>query len=183
MHHPNPDDCIVAVSSAWAPAPTGIIRLCGRDSFRIVAGIIAEPVAAESAAPRAVRTALRVFGEATIPADIYVFPPAKSYSGTETVEIHTIGSLPVLRWVSQALIQRGARPAVAGEFTSRAFLNGRLSASQVGAVLTLIHAENDYVARQSARTLGNREVFSTRIADRLAGILALIEAGIDGVEE
>lgn len=186
MNRPNRNDCIVAISSAWTPAPTGIIRLCGRDSAKTVGTLIVgeqRDSLAVGTKPRITRVMLRVMESAKIPADLYLFPPERSYSGTETVELHTVGSLPILRDIVDQLIAAGARPARGGEFTSRAFLNGKLNAAQVGAVLSLIHADSAQDARQSARLLGTKTERADALAEQLANTLALLEAGIDFVEE
>jgi tRNA modification GTPase len=89
-----------------------------------------------------------------------------------------------LRVLSGRLIELGARRALPGEFTARAYVNGRLDASQAEGVLSLVDAQNEASARQAARlTLGSHRQFLDDLTGRLTALLARIEAGIDFVEE
>jgi tRNA modification GTPase len=90
----------------------------------------------------------------------------------------------VLRALSARLIELGARRALPGEFTARAYLNGKLDAWQVAGVLSLIGAENAASARQAARlSRGRGGQLLNELNDRLTELLARIEAGIDFVEQ
>jgi len=119
-----------------------------------------------------------------LPATILQFRAPRSYTGQDVVEIHTVGSLPALRSLTDRLIALGARRALPGEFTARAYLNGRLDAHQVQGVLALIRAEDAASARQAARLArgGYRQTLREAV-ERLTDLIALIEAGIDFVEE
>ena len=98
--------------------------------------------------------------------------------------MHTVGCLPLLRELCSRLIERGARRALPGEFTGRAFLSGRLQPEQVEDVLALITSDQDAHARHAHRAhRESAQALTTRLRTEIADLLALIEAGIDFVEE
>lgn len=108
----------------------------------------------------------------------------RSFTAEDVVEIHCHGSSVVLKQVCEACVMAGARLAQPGEFTKRAFLNGRLDLSQAEAVLDTIKAKSELGLRQAQRQL--RGELSQRVGQlrsRLIGLLANIEAGIDFSEE
>ena len=167
---PSTDDTIVAVSSGWTPSPIGIVRLSGPQSHDLIDALVEwrEPLHPDS----------------PLPATIMLFHAPHSYTAQDMAEIHTIGCLPALRSLCATLIARGARRALPGDFTARAFLSGKLAADQVEAVLSLINAESAADARAAARlSLGMRRRCTDELMTRLKDLLALIEAGIDFVEE
>jgi tRNA modification GTPase len=185
MHTPVLDDTIVAVSSGWRASPVGIVRLSGPAAFELLEHVrVALPPA--DARPRSgwCEARLAPGNDLELPATIFWFCAPRSYTGQDLVEIHTVGSLPALRAVSSRLIELGARRALPGEFTARAFLNGRLDADKVEGVLALISAEDQTAARRAARL--SRDSYRARVGairDRLTELIALVEAGIDFVEE
>jgi len=108
----------------------------------------------------------------------------KSYTGEDVVELQCHGSQLILRAVCEALIRAGARLAEPGEFTKRAFLNGRLDLAQAEAVLDTIRAKTAgslRIAQEQLRGVLSRDIDAVR--ERLVGLLAHVEAGIDFVEE
>ena len=114
---------------------------------------------------------------------VYMKAP-KSFTGEDVVEIQTHGGGLVLALLCHVCVSAGARLAEPGEFTKRAFLNGRLDLSQAEAVLDTIRAKSSAslaVAQRQLRGDVAREVESARAA--LLGLLAHLEAGIDFVEE
>ena len=107
-----------------------------------------------------------------------------TFTGEDVVEFHCHGGLVPARLVTDACVEAGARPAGPGEFTKRAFLNGRLSLDQAEAVADLIHAENRLAARGSLRQL--RGAFRHEIESvekPLMGLLADLEGGLEFGEE
>ena len=184
MQVPAPQDTIIAVSSAWRASPLGIVRLSGAAAFDLLKRVgVALP--AHGQRPCGCYDArLTVTADIVLPATVYWFRAPRSYTGQDVAEIHTVGSLPALRALCSALIALGARRALPGEFTARAFLNGRLDADQVADVLALISAQDAAAARQAARsTRVARRARVAEISARLADTLALVEAGIDFVDE
>ncbi|MCP9441975.1 MAG: tRNA uridine-5-carboxymethylaminomethyl(34) synthesis GTPase MnmE [Nitrospira sp.] len=107
-----------------------------------------------------------------------------SYTGEDVVEIHCHGSRVVLRLVCEACVQSGARLAAPGEFTKRAFLNGRLDLSQAEAVLETIQASSEAALRMAQRNLrGELGLRVNQLRGRLLSLLCEVEAGIDFGEE
>ena len=114
---------------------------------------------------------------------VYMKAP-RSYTAEDVVEIHCHGSGLVLQRVCQACIVAGARLAQAGEFTKRAFLNGRLDLSQAEAVLDTIRATSELSLRLAQRHLrGELAQQVHRLRSDLVKLLAHLEAGIDFAEE
>jgi len=108
----------------------------------------------------------------------------RSFTAEDVVEIHCHGSGVVLGRVCEACIAAGARLAQPGEFTKRAFLNGRLDLSQAEAVLDTIKAKSEAGLKIAQRHLrGELGQQVDRLRTRLLGMLAHVEAGIDFVEE
>jgi len=123
-------------------------------------------------------------GEVIDQALLLVFRAPHSYTGEDLVEFQTHGSPAVLRRVMEVLVSLGARPAGRGEFTLRAYLNGKLDLAQAEAVLALIEAEGELARRQALRALEG--ALSRRIAaleEKLLGLLAHIQALLDYPEE
>ena len=150
-------DVIAAIATGSAATAIGIVRvsgdgcfaLCGR-VFRAAGG---RPFAAQE--PRKM-----VFGEMLDRAGRVIdrglavrFPGPGSYTGEDCAEFHCHGSPVVLRELLSALFAAGARQAQAGEFTKRAFLNGRMDLTQAEAVVDLIDAETAAAARNAAAQL------------------------------
>ncbi len=182
MQLPATDDTIIAVSSAWEPAQVGVIRLSGPRTFGLLAAAGITPPPARC--PRATRHTVRRAGGRGMPADVIWFQTPRSYTGQDLVEIHTVGALPLLRMVAADFLRLGARRALPGEFTSRAFLNGKLDADEVDAVLELVNCADASAARRAAR--GDRRSHESLFHDlheRLLDLLAAVEAGIDFTDE
>jgi len=119
-----------------------------------------------------------------LPAELFLWPGAASYTRQPVAEIHTIGSPPVLAAVQAALCAAGARLAQPGEFTMRAFLAGRLDLTQSEAVLGVIDAENEAGLRRGLSQLaGGISGPLGRLRDSLVDLLADLEAGLDFADE
>lgn len=178
---PAVDDTIVAVSSGWSPSVVGVVRLSGGEAFALTARL---GMSAPSGAFPAVTVGVVPFGGGELPARLTWFAGPRSYTGQDVVELHTVGCLPVLRGLADELIAAGARPAEPGEFTARGFLHGRLGADQVAGVLALLRAGDEQAVRAAGR--GSATTERAQIASvvaELERLLALIEAGIDFVDE
>lgn len=107
-----------------------------------------------------------------------------SYTGEDTVEFFCHGGLAVPRAAVRACRLAGAEPAAAGEFTRRAFLNGKLSLDQAEAVADLIHAQSDLAARGAVRQLmGGLDEQLRRIEEPLLDLLAALEGWLEFTEE
>src|SRR5579872_7256322 len=112
------------------------------------------------------------------------FAKPHSYTTDDIVEISAHGSPVVLRHVVELALQRGARLAEPGEFTMRAFLNGRLDLTQAEAVRDLIESQTLYQAKVAAQQLeGALSKRLQPIKQNLVELIALLEAGIDFAED
>jgi len=183
------EDTIVAISSPAGAAPVGIVRLSGPRAFAILGRLIDDEKARQrlASAPGygALRSTLRLRpGGPPVPATLYLMRAPRSYTREDVAEIHTIGSPPLLAMLLETVVAGGARLAAPGEFTRRAFLNGRLDLSQAEAVLAIIEARNTGELRAAARALaGHRSRRIRQLHDQLVQLRALIEAGIDFSQE
>jgi tRNA modification GTPase len=181
------DDTIVAVSSPPGWAARGIVRLSGPEAIPIADGLFtaSDGVSlAQRAGFTRVMGTVRLEDGCRVPAEVYLYRAPRSYTRQDCVEVHTIGSPPVLAMVLEAVQSAGARLAEPGEFTARAFLSGAMDLSRAEAVAAAIQARSDTQLR-AARKLQEGELSRRIVAwrERLAGLLGLVEADIDFAEE
>jgi len=184
------EDTIAAISSAIGYSPRGIIRLCGPEAIPI-ADVLFRPNEMPPLGERGGHAhclgRLRLSppnASPVVPAEAYLFRGPRSYTRQDIVELHTLGSPPILSVVLQHCFARGARLAEAGEFSARAFFSGQLDMSEVEGVAALIHAESDAQLRAGERLLhGALSGRAAGLQDRLSDLLALIEADIDFTDE
>lgn len=179
---------IAAIATAGAPSAIGILRLSG-DGVAQVLERVFRPANGRSMARQTPRTMvlgdlLDKDGAVLDNALCVYFPAGHSYTGEESAEIHTHGSPIVLQQGLTALFAAGARQAQGGEFTKRAFLNGRLDLLQAEAVADLIDAETAEGARCAAAQLSG--VLSRAVAtvyDELMAVLSRFYAVVDYPDE
>jgi len=181
-HH---DDTIAAVATPIGEGGIGVIRISGRDSLAVAAEMF-RPISGVPVHGLPTHTAHYGFALDPITEEsiddgvVTVFRKPRSYTGEDSVEISCHGGIVPLRRVLESALRAGARLAEPGEFTKRAFLNGRLDLAQAEAVLDIIRARTDEALRVARRQFEG--VLSTRIRmlrERLLGIAAQIEASID----
>lgn len=175
---------IFALASAAGKAGVAVVRISGPDAasaLRVVLG--------EQAMPEPRRASLRGIvgsnGEAIDQGLVLWFPGPGSYTGEDLVELHVHGGRAIIADVLERLSGLpGCRSAEAGEFSRRAFENGRLDLTQVEAVADLIDAETTAQRRQAVRQLGGE---LGRLYERWRAViltaLAHVEASIDFIEE
>jgi tRNA modification GTPase len=112
------------------------------------------------------------------------FAAPKSYTGEDVVELHTHGGSLAAQLCLEGLLRAGARLAEPGEFTKRAFLNGRIDLSQSESVLGIIHSRSKEALRAAARTLsGELSVFVTSVREELLALQSALEVDLDFPEE
>jgi tRNA modification GTPase len=181
------DDTIVAIATPPGQGGVGIVRLSGRLA-RSIADRVFTPArpGTKLAGRRLIHGRLRDPGSGAILDDglCCLMAAPHSYTGEDVVEFHCHGSPVVLREVSACCLGLGARLAGRGEFTLRAFLNGRLDLAQAEAVMGLVGARTATAAQVAA--LGVQGALARRLApvqDALTGALAYLEATIDFTEE
>ena len=134
--------------------------------------------------PTVVAGAFRLSGMSPLPCDVYYWPNGRSYTGQPVVEIHTLGSTPLLDAVLNAVGEAGVRLAGPGEFTLRAFLAGRIDLTQAEAVLGVIDAvDPQQLDVALAQLAGGLAGPLHELRDRLLDLLAHLEAGFDFADE
>lgn len=183
------EDTIVAIASAPGPAVRGIVRVSGPDAVAMVGNSFDNEsdcgkTITELNRASSVSGDFQFDGDLSVEVTAMIWPDHRSYTRQPTVEIHTHGSMPVLRKIVSTIESKGARLAQPGEFTLRAFLSGRLDLTQAEAVLAVIDAENenqfDVALQQLAGGLAGP---LGELRTRLLSVLAEVEAGLDFVEE
>ena len=179
------DDTIVALSTPPGRGGLGVVRLSGSDALT-VSGQLVTFVSQRLPAARhaAVGSLVDEQGETVDQVVLTYFPKPASYSGEDVVEISCHGAPVILSFAIERAIGLGARLAEPGEFTQRAFLNGRLDLAQAEAVRDLIEATTLYQARVALQQVEGS--LSRRIGPlkkQLCDLIALLEAGIDFAED
>ncbi|WP_166820599.1 tRNA modification GTPase [Thalassoroseus pseudoceratinae] len=181
------DDTIAALASPPGAALRGIVRISGPDVREAVSAIFHPD---DEQRWQATRSSLRHPGQLTLPdlppieSAVLLWPGRRSYTGEPLAEIHTLGSPPLLEAILSALFSHNIRPARAGEFTLRSFLNGRIDLTQAEAVLGVIDAEDHQELNAALQQLAGG--LSSRLAtvrSDLLDLLADLEAGLDFVDE
>jgi tRNA modification GTPase len=174
-------DTIVAIATAAGAGGVGMLRVSGPRAFDIAAGL-----GIVGLAPRRAHYArfLDAHGETLDDGIALWFPAPRSFTGEAVLELQGHGSPVVLRRLLARCIELGARQARAGEFSERAFLNGKLDLAQAEAIADLIAAGDERAARAARRSLDG--VFSRRVedvAEQLTRLRIHVEAAIDFVDE
>ncbi len=174
-------DTIVAIATAAGAGGVGIVRLSGP-----AAHAIGETLGGRPLAPRQARYARFADGDGEVIDDgiaLYFRGPA-SFTGEDVVELQAHGSPVALQQLVARCIALGARQARPGEFSERAFLNGKLDLAQAEAIADLIAASDARAARAARRSLDGE--FSRRVEALMAQLLAIrvhVEAAIDFADE
>ncbi len=180
-------DTIIAVSTPAGAAPRGIVRLSGDAAVPIVrAATVVEGGAetSELASYRALEVGYRLrCPTVPVPATLYVMLAPHSYTREDVVELHVPGAPAVLDMVVDDLLERGSdsvRLSEPGEFTRRAFLNGRIDLSQAEAVLAVIRARDRSELLTAAAALeGNLSGHCAELLDGIRHLRTEVEAALD----
>ena len=202
MKQMNADDTIVAIATPAGRGGLGVVRLSGVESARIAAQVLRSPDATSAADREQGSDGLNVKKLALTPWRVRMaelpdqqgetidrvlvsyFQKPSSYTGEDVVEISCHGAPVVLRFLVEQCLAAGARLAEPGEFTLRAFLNGRMDLTQAEAVRDLIEAQTLYQAKVAAQQIeGAVSHWLAPVKQRLVDLIALLEAGIDFAED
>ena len=174
-------DTIIAVASAPGRGAIGVIRVSGPRVPAIAAGILGElPPARHARYSRFLDAQGRSVDEGLA---LY-FPAPASYTGEHVLELQGHGGVRIVDMVMQRLLELGCRLARPGEFSERAFLNGKIDIAQAEAIADLIDAGTAAAARAAVRSMQGE--FSARIAElrsQITGLRAYVEAAIDFPDE
>lgn len=181
------NDTIAAISTAVTGSGIGIIRISGEKSVSIAEKIFHSGKKGKKLSEQAAYTAhygMIKDGEEIID-EVLVLLMKKphSYTAEDTVEIHCHGGVYVMKRILDLVIRNGARPADPGEFTKRAFLNGRIDLSQAEAVMDVIQAKNEYALKNSVSQLKGSVMKKIRaLREQVLYEIAYIESALDDPE-
>lgn len=181
------DEPIAAIASAPGSAARGIIRVSGSVLKTALERYYIPDDPSEwnsTRRPGLHHGRFRIADDLTIELEIGLWPTRRSYTGQPMAEIHTFGSQPLLERILDLLRDAGIRLAAPGEFTLRAFLNGRIDLVRAEAVLGVIDASAELELQTALEQLGgglSGKLFGLR--HDLLELLSDLEAGLDFVEE
>ena len=173
-------DTIAAIATAMSNSGIGIVRISGEESIDIVKKIYK----GKQLSDHAIHYGYIIDGTETIDEVlVMVMKSPHSFTGEDTVEINCHGGVYVVKRVLETVIKAGARPAEPGEFTKRAFLNGKIDLSQAEAVIDIIHSKNEYALKSSVSQLkGNIQKKIKEIRAEILYHTAFIETALDDPE-
>lgn len=178
------DDTIVALATPQGIGAIGVVRVSGKDAISIVNEVFPSKDLAKQPS-HTLHVGMVV--QNTIPIDqvvISLFKAPSSYTGENVVEISSHGSPYILERIIGAITQEGARLAKPGEFTQRAFLNGKLDLTQAEAVADLISSNTETSRRHALQNIrGGFSSILKELRDQLLSFSALIELELDFSQE
>ncbi len=182
-------ETIVAISTPPGRGGIGVVRLSGPGAIAVAWGLFRP--GRKGLDPALVSPGQAAFGCFVGPGGaaidhgyLVAFRPPGSFTGEETAELWSHGSPAVARLLVEAAVALGARPATPGEFTLRAFLNGRIDATQAEAIRDLIEARTAFQVKVAHdQVLGRISSEVDRLKNRLAEVLARLEASIEFSDE
>ena len=171
------DDTIVAVSSPTSDNQV-IVRMTGPNTADVLRRVFSPPIQKEKSG--LISASLIIEPGLRIDAKVYLFSAPHSYTGEDVAEIHLFTNASVTGALMSNLLGSGLRLAGAGEFTVRAYLNGRMDLSQAEAVNEIVVSSNRFQLAAAEKLLGGRLAETTAEAcEQLMDCLSLIEAGLD----
>lgn len=179
-------DTIAAISTAFGEAAISVLRVSGPEAREVLAKVCGGRKTLLELNPRIQHLGKLVDARGTVIDTVLftIFPGPASYTGEDVVEISCHGGILVTRRVLEVLLAAGARAAEPGEFTQRAFLNGKLDLTQAEAVMDLIHAQSELALQAATQQLEGRLGQSAeRLRGELIHLLAHLEAYIDFPDE
>ena len=179
-------DTIAAIATAMSNSGIGIVRISGSEALSIVDQIfVMKNKKRLSEMPTHTIHYGHIYDGKELIDEVMVLlmKGPKSYTKEDTIEIDCHGGVYVVKRVLETVLKYGARPAEPGEFTKRAFLNGRIDLSQAESVIDIIHSKNEFALKSSLRQLSG--AVSEKIKEVRGEILheiAFIESALDDPE-
>lgn len=179
-----PGETIAAIATPPGEGGVAIVRISGQNALDIAAKVFSGPVHSYKTHTAHFGSVLNEKKEHIDDALALVMLGSRSYTGENTVEIHCHGGSLVTRRVLDAVLKAGARAALPGEFTFKAFMNGKIDLTQAEAVQELISAKNERaVDAASAQLQGSLSAKISHFQKQLTIIAAILEAWVDFPEE
>ncbi|MDD3417551.1 MAG: tRNA uridine-5-carboxymethylaminomethyl(34) synthesis GTPase MnmE [Lachnospiraceae bacterium] len=180
-------DTIAAIATAMTDSGIGIIRVSGEDAISIVSNIFQNKYGKHVLTDYKTHTIHYgfIYDETELLDEVMIsiMKSPNSYTMEDTVEINCHGGVLLMNRVLEAVLKHGARLAEAGEFTKRAFLNGRIDLSKAEAVMDLIQAKNDFALKSSVSQLHGAVSNTIRdLREKIIYEIAFIESALDDPE-
>ena len=177
-------DTIAAIATALGESGIGIVRISGEDAIGIADKIYSGNKSLREVNSHTINYGHVYFGDEIIDEVLVMLMKApRTFTGEDTVEINCHGGILILEKVLHAVLSCGARMALPGEFTKRAFLNGKMDLSQAEAVIDIIEAKNDLALKAGIRQLSGTLTESIKKSRaKILEQIAFIEAALDDPE-
>lgn len=180
-------DTIAAIATAMTNSGIGIIRISGEDAFSIIDQIYCsknQNKKLSSQVSHTVHYGYIADGKEIIDeVMVLIMRAPNTYTREDTVEIDCHGGVLVMQRILDTVIKYGARPAEPGEFTKRAFLNGRIDLTQAESVMDLINSKNQFALKSSVSQLqGSLQEVIKELRERILYEIAFIESALDDPE-
>lgn len=180
-------DTIAAIATAMTPSGIGIIRISGDDSIELIDKIYKSKSGKKLLSQCDSHTVHYGFiydgNEKIDEVMVLIMRAPNTYTREDTIEIDCHGGVFVMKRILETVIKYGARPAEPGEFTKRAFLNGRIDLSQAESVIDVINSKNEFALKNSLSQLNGAVLDSIKqIREVLLHEIAFIESALDDPE-
>ena len=177
-------ETIAAISTGMSNSGIGIVRISGDDAFQIIDWIYKGKKKLSEADSHTIHYGfIKDGGETVDEVLVSVMRAPRTFTGEDTVEINCHGGVYVVQRVLETVLKNGARPAEPGEFTKRAFLNGKMDLSQAEAVIDVITSKNEYALQSSVSQLrGSVKKKIETMRETLLYHTAFIETALDDPE-
>lgn len=180
-------DTIAAVATGMTNSGIGIVRISGSDAFQIADRVFKAKKGNRKVSKMKSHTIHYgyIYEDDNVIDEVLlmVMKAPNTYTKEDTVEINCHGGITVTNRILEIILKKGARPAQPGEYTKRAFLNGRIDLSQAEAVIDIIHAKNQYALFNSVNQLNGAVSEKIKvIREKIINYLAYIEAALDDPE-
>jgi tRNA modification GTPase len=171
-------DTIVAVSSPTSDQRV-IVRITGPETLNVCRQVC-QVGPHDGVSPTLLSGSLTIDNELKIDTQLYLFTAPHSYTGEDVAEIHVYTNSAVTETLLSNLLDKGLRMAEPGEFTARAYLNGKIDLAQAEAVNEIIVSSNEYQLTAAEKLLDGRlGEMTAKLLSSLVDLLGLIEAGLD----
>lgn len=181
-------DTIAAIATALSESGIGIIRISGDEAITVADSVYKSPsgnIKLKNVDSHTIQYGYIVDNNQEIIDEVMVsvMRAPRSYTTEDTVEINCHGGVLIMQKILAEVLKNGARIAEPGEFTKRAFLNGRIDLSRAEAVIDVIHSQNEYALNSSIKQLrGNLSGVIRRLREEIIYEIAFIESALDDPE-
>lgn len=180
-------DTIAAIATAMSSSGIGIIRISGNEAFEVADRIFYPKKENKKVSGMDTHTIhygyIKDGGEVIDEVMLLIMKGPRSYTCEDTIEIDCHGGVLVMKRILETVLKYGARPAEPGEFTKRAFLNGRIDLSQAESVIDIINAKNDLALKSSVSQLQGAVLQKIKeIRGNILHEIAFIESALDDPE-